>query len=42
MNKRDVMNNFEVLQTGVKFTTNEWWANLLNDHLPIGFKIIQN
>lgn len=42
MNKRDVMNNFEVLQTGVKFTTNAWWANLLNDHLPIGFKIIQN
>lgn len=41
-NKRNVMNNFTVTETGVKFTTNKVWANLFLDHLPVGFKIIQD
>ena len=41
-NKRDVMNNFTVTETGVKFTTNKVWANLFLDHLPVGFKIIKD
>lgn len=42
MNKRNVMNNFEILETGVRLTTNNFWAETLKNVLPIGFQIIKN
>ena len=42
MNKRKVMNNFEVLKTGVRFTTNQHWAKSIKDVLPVGFKIVEH
>lgn len=42
MNKRNVMNNFQVLPTGVRLTTNAYWAKFLKDSLPSGFQLIQS
>ena len=41
MNKRSVLNNFEILDTGVRFTTNDYWANLIKTKLPTGFQLVQ-
>ena len=42
MNKRNVMNNFQVLPTGVRLTTNAYWAKFLKDSLPLEFQLIQS
>ena len=42
MNFRNVMNNFQVLETGVKLTTNQHWAKSIKDVLPVGFKIVEH
>ena len=42
MDYRNVMNNFEVLETGVRLTTNQHWAKSIKDILPIGFNIVEH
>lgn len=37
MNKRRILSNFKILDTGVSFTTNQVWFNLLKDKVPEGF-----
>lgn len=40
MNKRKIISDFEILQTGVRFKTNDVWFNMLKDSVPDDFKCI--
>jgi len=40
MNKRRIISNFEILETGVRFKTNDVWFNKLKDTVPTDFTCI--